>query len=510
MDNMKDDIKIVSYYIGKIVIGIGLLLIAPIIVAIVSGEIEPLIDFIISISIFMIVGCGLELLGNNFKKRFKWVHGLIIAALTWIVLMMLAAIPYYLSGHFNSYLDAMFDVMSGFTTTGVILIQDVDHASNALNMWRHLLTFVGGQGMVVLALSFLITKGTGIFCMYVGEAKDEKLLPNVSDTAKAIWTISLLYLAVGTLFQTIAGLAIGMNLQRSFLHGMWVFMGAWSTGGFTPQSQNILYYHSNLYEMVTIVFFIIGSFNFALHHAIWKGNHKEIYRNIEIVSFLTTLTLTTGLATMWLTKEGIYTNTISMFRKVVYQMLSAHTTTGFMTVYGKEFLYDWGSTGIFLISIAMVIGGSASSTAGGIKGIRMGICFKALKQNMKKFMSSENRVHVEKYHFIRKNVLEDDAIKSALLITLLYLITFGIGMFATVFAGYSLQEAMFESASVTGNVGLTIGVTSPSMPNALKITYILIMWLARLEFISAFAFIGTIVGGGKKLCKKSSKKLALS
>lgn len=493
----KDDIKIICYYMGKVVFGVGLLNLIPILTAIVFKEYEPLIDFSISFFVFMIVGLGLEVFGHNFKGRFKWSHGLVISALSWIVLMVLSAVPYSLSGYFKSYLDAMFDVMSGFTTTGIVLIQDLDHIPYSLNMWRHLLTFVGGQGMVVLALSCLITKSNGTLYMYVGEGKDEKLLPNVTDTAKAIWIISLVYLLVGTIILTIAGIYIGLSPSRSFLHGLWIFMAGWSTGGFAPQSQNILYYHNTLYEGITIVFFIIGSFNFALHHSIWKGNKKEIYKNIEMISFVSTLTLITILSIGWFNQLGIYKNAVSMFSKVFYQIVSAHTTTGFMNVYSSQFLYDWGTMGILLISIAMLIGGSACSTAGGIKGIRIGILVKALIQNIKKLVSSENRVYVEKYHFIRKNVLSDELVKNTLIIIILYIITFGVGVLGGVYYGYGINEAIFESASVTGNVGLTIGISTPDMPNGLKIIYIIIMWVARLEFISVFALIWNTCSGVK-------------
>ena len=508
MHNNRDDIKIIAYYIGKIIIGVGLLILIPIVTALIAGETVSIIDFSISFFVFMIIGLMLEQIGKGSKATFRWIHGLVISSLTWIVLMILAAIPYWLSGHFLSYLDAMFDVMSGFTTTGVVLIQDLDHASFSLNMWRHLLTFVGGQGMVVLALSFIITKGAGSLCMYVGEAKDEKLLPNVTETAKAIWIISLVYLIVGTSILTIVGIYIGLKPTTSFLHGLWIFMAAWSTGGFAPQSQNIVYYHSTLYETITIIFFVIGSFNFALHHAVWKGNKKEIYKNIEMISFMSTLLITTTLALRFFQKAGIYKDALGMFRRVFYQIVSAHTTTGFMTLYSRQFLYDWGSIGIVIISIAMLIGGSASSTAGGIKGIRVGFLFKGLLQNMKKVASPEKRVYIEKYNFNGKNVLSDEMIRNALLIIVLYFMTFGIGVVATLYCGYNLNEAIFESASITGNVGLTIGVTSASMPDGLKITYIIMMWLARLEFISAFAFMWTILNGVSKTCGKVFEKLA--
>ncbi|MGL4735916.1 MAG: TrkH family potassium uptake protein [Cellulosilyticaceae bacterium] len=506
MKHNKEQLKMIAYYLGKIVQGTGFLLIIPIVTALICTEWEPLLDFMISFNLFMLIGGGLVWLGKGFKGSLKWMQGMLVASLSWLVLMVLSAIPYYMSGHYLSYLDAMFDVMSGFTTTGLGLIQNLDHASNTLNMWRHLITFVGGQGMVVLALSFLITKGEGMVCMYVGEAKDEKLLPNVADTAKAIWQISLVYLAIGTLALTGAGLAIGMSGERSFLHGLWIFMGAWSTGGFAPQSQNILYYHSALYECVTIVFLVIGSFNFALHHAIWKGNRKEIYKNIEMVSFMVTLTVTTSMALFYIGKLGVYTDATTMFRKVFYQMVSAHTTTGFMNVYAGEFLKEWGTMGILMISFAMLIGGSATSTAGGIKGIRMGIMVKALGQNIKKLISPSNRVYVAKYHFGGKNALSDELIKNTLLIVVLYLLTFLVGVTATVMCGYGLEEAIFESASVTGNVGLTIGVTSPAMPDGLKVVYIVMMWAARLEFISAFALVWKFVSEVKDVCGKVVKR----
>lgn len=499
----RDDLKIIAYYLGKIIIGVGALLGIPIVTGILLGEYEPLIDFLISFFVFMSIGYSLVWCGSGFKGKFRWVHGLVIASLAWLVLMVLAALPYYLSGHFLSYLDAMFDVMSGFTTTGVVLIQDIDHISDSLNMWRHLLTFVGGQGMVVLALSFLITKGTGNVYMYIGEAKDERLLPNVTDTAKAIWVISLVYLVIGTVVLTLAGLGIGLDFRNSFLHGLWIFMAGWSTGGFAPHSQNVLYYHSTLYEVITIIFFVIGSFNFALHHAVWRGNKKELYKNIEIISFVSTLLISCILVFEWFGRQGLYTNWISMFRRVFYQMVSAHTTTGFMNVYPIQFLQDWGDFGIIIISIVMVIGASASSTAGGIKGIRVGLFVKGLKQTVKKLVSPTTRVCVEKYHFGKTEVITDEVMRNVLTIIILYLITFGIGILGGVYYGYGFSEAVFESASVTGNVGLSIGITAPAMPDGLKILYIIIMWVARLEFISALALIWSMVSGVKNIWRKA-------
>ena len=141
----------------------------PVITSICFKEWPAAVDFLLSLSISLSIGSLLVLSGKNTRKEVKiqWKHGLIIASFSWILLMILCAIPYRLSGNVLSFLDACFDVMSGFTTTGLVLTQDLDHLSMGLNMWRHILTFVGGQGMVVLALSLLVKNTAGAYKMYV-------------------------------------------------------------------------------------------------------------------------------------------------------------------------------------------------------------------------------------------------------------------------------------------------------------------------------------------------------
>ena len=477
----------------------------PLLTSLFLGEWNPLFDFIICMSISMILGFSLVLAGRKTRDdnvQVEWKHGFIVAALSWVVLMFLCSFPYLLSGHTHSLLDACFDVMSGFTTTGLALTQDLDHLSVGLNMWRHLLTFIGGQGMVVLALTFLLKNTGGAYKFYVGEGKDIELVPNVKGTARLIWKISMIYLVIGTVALWIAGIAIGLEPLPAFFHGLFIFESSWSTGGFAPNSQNILYYHSFAYEIITVVFFILGSLNFGLHYAIWQGKKKELVKNIETQSFFITSFIACALAVNGLSKLGVYTDAVSSFRRVVYNILSAHTTTGFGNVYARQFALEWGDFGVFIMVIVMLIGGSACSTAGGFKGLRVGIVFKGLIADVRKLLSSERNVKVYKYHHIKDSVLDDKTIKASALIILCYLVVFGIGTALGTYYGYPVSSAAFESASVTGNVGLSIGVTSMSMPALLKVYYIMAMYLGRLEFLSAFALIGYIIGGIKNLCLK--------
>ena len=502
-------INIISYYTGYIVLGTALLMLIPLLTSLILHEWNPLLDFLISMSVSVIAGLIMIFFGyetHENKVRLEWKHGFVVAALSWLILMFLCSLPYSLSGHVKSLLDGCFDVMSGFTTTGLVLTQDLDHLSVGLNMWRHMLTFIGGQGVVVLALSFMLKNLGGAYKLYVGEAKDIELVPNVIGTARIIWKISILYMLVGTLSLWLCGIYIGLSPLSAFFHGLFIFESAWSTGGFSPNTQNIMYYHSFAYEILTIIFMVLGSLNFGLHYAIWQGNKKELIKNIEIQSFFITSFLACAFAVVKLSQLGIYNNAISLFRRVVYNVLSAHTTTGFSNLYAKQFVTDWGDFGILIMIIAMLIGGSACSTAGGFKGLRVGIVCKGLITDIKKLLSSERSIKIYKYHHIKDCILTDTVVRTSALIILCYILLFVANTALAVFWGYPLADSAFEAASVTGNVGLSIGITSPSMPAILKIQYIIAMYLGRLEFIAAFALFGYILGGIKKLCTNSATR----
>jgi len=490
------DIKIILSNLGKISIILGIVMVFPLLIAILFKETDPMYDYLIGIFASFITGLfliQLSSLKDKTDSKIKWMHGMTVVSLSWIMAMVLGAIPLYLSGHFRSFLDACFDTMSGFATTGLALITDLDHLSYAHNMWRHLMIFLGGQGIILVGLTLFMSRTRGAFRLYVGEVREENILPNVIETVRVIWSLSIVYLILGSTILTIIMLFEGIPLSKAVLHGIWIFMATFDTGGFAPQSQNILYYHSPLFELATMFIMLLGAMNFRLHYALWTGNRKEIFRDIEIASFFITMGLTFFITSLGLSRADVYPGAIPMFRKGFYQLVSGHTGTGYATIYPRQFINEWTALAIMGLSTAMALGGGVCSTTGGIKALRIGIIYKAFSQEIKHLLTSELAVIIQRFHHIKDNILNDKQIKMAFLVTFNYLILFGIGALFGVFYGYPLMDSIFESISAAANVGLSCGITTPFMPTGLKIVYIIEMWAGRLEFMSIFVLAGLLV-----------------
>jgi len=488
-----NDIKNIGYYLGRITFVFGLLMFLPFVVGFfLFKERNPSFDFLIGANIAVLLGLALSWC-CKIEKDLHIAQAMVVVALSWLVAMALGAIPLFLSGHYNSFLDACFETMSGLTTTGLTLVQDLDHLSWTHNLWRHLGPFIGGQGMAIVAISFLFGATGGVFNIYVAEARDERLVPNVINTARLIWVISIAYLVIGTISLGLVGIFMGLKPSVAFFHGACIFMAGFDTAGFAPSSQNILYYHSLLFEIVTIVFMILGSFNFNLHYQLWSGKFKEIYKSIETRTLLLFIMLVSLITMAGLKHMGVYSDTAMMFRKGFFHVISGQTTTGYMTVYAKQFVMEWGDLALTGLIISMAFGGCACSTAGGIKMLRVGIIWKAFKEDIKKIISPEHAIVAERFHHIKTAFIQDAQVRSVLTVTFGYIFLYVLGAVIGIWLGYPLLDSIFESTSAAANVGLSCGITDISMPSILKVTYIVEMWAGRLELIAVFALVAFFV-----------------
>jgi trk system potassium uptake protein TrkH len=497
------DVRIVGFNLGRVVKNIGLLLLFPMPVCLIYFEVDVIPDFIMAASVSYSLGLILQILFHTGEEiRFK--HAMAISSLVWIFGSVLAGLPLWTSGSVKSVLDGTFDGMSGWTTSGLSVIPDIDHLSHSINFWRHLTQFIGGAGIVVFGLALLTKSVSGASRLYVSEGRDEKIYPSITKTAKAIFGICLMFLALGSVVLTVIGLHEGMSISNSLFDAMMTTMAAFSTGGFSPHSQNLLFYHSTAYEIAAIVISIIGAFNFALHFSVLTGNRQEMRKNFEIITITATIVALTLITMTFLIYFNVYSDYLSLFRKGFFQLVSGHTTTGFQTINVIQFTRDWPYLSLFAVTVSMLLGACACSTGGGIKALRVGIIVKMFIREVKKMILPENAVIIEKYHHIHKSVINDRTARGAMLVAMGYILLFAGGSLVTMFYGYSMIDSMFETASALGNTGLSIGITSYQMPWLLKVNYIFLMWVGRLEIISVFVLLGIVYVGVKQLSYASA------
>jgi trk system potassium uptake protein TrkH len=289
-----------------------------------------------------------------------------------------------------------------------------------------------------------------------------------------------------------------------------IFFAAFDTGGFAPQSTSLGYYHSAVFEAVTAVLMVAGALSFGLHFRLWNraarrardrlakqsagrddGDRWATLRSLEVRSILTTFGITMVLTFFGLAALGIYTSVGGLSRQGFFQILSAHTGTGFATIPSSE-LALWGGLAFGGIAIAMALGGMASSTAGGVKAMRVGIVARTIRDDVKGDLLPEGALVDDSYYQFGKHRLTNDVARSAMIVSLLFVALFLLGAGVGLAYGVPLQAALFESVSAGASVGLSVGVTSPTMPVVLKLTYIAEMLLGRLEFIAVFVLIGFI------------------
>lgn len=486
------DLRLIGYYLGKVATGLSLMMLVPAAVALALGEWNSATALLAGTGICIAFGQLTEWRLAT-SDTLRAAHGTVIVALAWLVGSVLAAVPLFLSGHVSSFVDAWFEAMSGLTTSGLSVVQDLDHLSYSMSFYRHLTHFVGGQGVVIVILA-IMTAGGGAGTMYVAEGREERIVPNIVRTARFIFIIASAYLVVGTAALLVALEVGGIGGWRGFGHAINLFFAAFDTGGFAPTSQSVAYYHSLAVESVLTVLMVAGTMSFALHYQLWLGRTRQLARDLEARSLLVTLGGLTVLGLFGLAQSGAFTDVGGLFRKGFFTIISAHSGTGFTVNSGTLLVTDWGVLAPAAIVAAMAFGGMAGSTAGGIKAMRIGLTVKAVQHDLRKVLQPESALVITTYHSGRRRILRDRTARAATTVLLLYVLTYlGGAAVALAYGRWDITEALFESVSAAANVGLSVGIVTPDMPTGLQVTYIVQMWLGRLEFVAVFALIGYLV-----------------
>ncbi len=270
-------------------------------------------------------------------------------------------------------------------------------------------------------------------------------------------------------------------------------MAAFDTGGFATMSTSVGYYHSFVVELVLVVLMIAGALSFLIHHELWRGRARTLLESLETRTFAATGVLVTTLLLLGLARAGTYTDPVSLLRRGVFSIVSAHTSTGFTVNASRLFVTDWGLVAPAILLLGLALGGMASSTAGGVKAIRVGLVAKSVARDIRRAIQPDAAVVVASFRKRRRRIITDAHVHQAITILVLYLGMFLVGAVLGVFYGLSFDQALFESTSATVNGGMSVGVLTPETPLPLKLVHTLQMWLGRLEFMAVFALGGYLV-----------------
>lgn len=516
-----EHIKLIFKQIGGLLIVLGYAMAIPMIVSLIYSEFYPAIGFLLTGLINIGLGYA-SYRGIRSKEEISMHHALVIAALGWFAVVVMGAVPYTLIAYitptevamnwipqgadfgsslwyFKNPLHAIFDSMSGFTTTGLSMAVHEPTIGKGLLFYRHYTQLLGGAGFVVLTLAVLKqSNGKVAYLLYGSESTGERLQTTILDTARSIWKVyigvtafSFVFLVVGTLI-ILPDYSFAENIFDSVNHAM----AGQSTGGFSTLDDSIAGYHSKAMEALYLVPMILGALSLTFYfRVIHERNIRYFWKDIQTRSILILSVLGSIMLSLMLMATGYISEP---FRVGTFQFVSALSTTGWQTTD----LHPWDSGSILFISlIGMVIGGAYGSTVGGIKMIRILLIFKGLFWQINNIFSSDRSIKV--VNFNGKRLLPEEMNKDLALvgtfvfIYLVFLMTGTMISYYTMGDGFELKHALFESASAQGTVGLSCGITHPDMSPGLEITYILQMWIGRLEIIPVLVLFRSVFAGTK-------------
>ena len=418
------------------------------------------------------------LLWFSFRKSGKSVgkkEGYVIVSLGWVLFSLFGSLPFIISGAIPSFTDAFFETISGFTTTGASILNNIEGLSNGLLYWRSLTQWLGGMGIIVLSLVILPLLGFGGMQLFIAEVPGptpDKLHPRVKETAKRLWGVYCLFTGLEILLLWIGE----MNFFDALCHSFTTM----ATGGYSTKQLSIAAYPSAYTQYVISLFMIIAGVNFTLSYFALHLKFKQIWRNEEFRWFIGIILFFTLAVTIVLMLTG-NSNVEKTFRDSLFQVSSIITTTGFATA---DYL-QWVTPAWVLIFIVMFFGGSAGSTGGGIKIIRVVLVLKNGLLELKKLLHPNAIIPVR----IDKMAVKPEILSNVLAFLSVYILVIVISIVVITFVGYDFETSIGGVVATLGNIGPGIGGVGPAFNFAFfnafaKWLFSFLMLIGRLELFT--------------------------
>ena len=461
----KRDFFVIFQNLGTVMEGVGAVVLIPLIVALIYNE-QTYLCFLVPALISLSIGYVLKRFsGEGTNLRLK--HGMIIAALAWLWAAFIGSLCLYLSTDI-SFLDAYFESMSAWTGSGLTMYANVEILPKSVLFLRSLEQWVGGLGVVIVVIGVLIRPGTAAARLYKAEAREEKIKPSIVNTVKTIWWIYLFYTVLGIILYVIAGMPLFDAINNCFTN--------LSTGGMSIKNDNIGAYQSIWIYIVTMVLMILGGTSFLVHYKAIKGKITDVLKDIQFQAMIIIVTVFSVLLMLY--------GNLSDINSVFY-VVSALSCTGSNTMTSIQ-MVNWTAYVKIILVACMIIGMSAGSTTGALKLIRVVTLVKGVYWDILKVVSPEGSVIPRK---ISGKTVKDAEIKEAGSYVFLYFFCILVSWIVFTKYGYGGIDSLFEIASAQGNVGLSVGITSATMPKIPEIFMIINMWVGRIEIIPAIVLL---------------------
>lgn len=481
------DYATMGFYLGVLLYVLGALMIIPVVIALLFGETSCAIDFLLGIAVCFAFGSLLQMCNKGKLDRRR---SYLVAASGWIVVAIVAAVPMYVSGSYDSVINAVFDALSSLTTTGISLLEDVDHMAYSQITWRVLLAILGAQGVVVIGL-YLGFFGEGSYSSRVNaQARHESLTISLRNTSRQIFIIFAIFILCATLVAAMIGAGLGLAPKDSIMNGFWLSASAFASSSFIPHQASLIFYHSTGLNVFLAVVMLLGTINFVVYLLLLKGRVRESFRSTETFSIFIWAGALIVVVSAILCREEIYSTILGLINHGTLMTISCITTCGMQTVYPEQFGITLVDSALVVLMVACLVGISSCSSSGGIKIFRIGQVLQWIAYTVKSALLPNNAyatLSSGRSTNSRRIYPKDASI--AMVITVLYIAATGLGAVCFIIHGYPALNSLFESVSYVSNAGITTGISSASMPIDLKLISMFQMWAGRLEFIALFALL---------------------
>lgn len=474
------NIKVILYFIGFVLIFISLFMVFPVLVSLLyqQNDVKPLI---VSLAVTLLSGVIIYLFTKKHKRDdVRHREAFIIVTLTWIVMSFFGCIPFLLSGTFDSFTDAYFESMAGFTTTGASVLTNIESVPGGILFWRSMTQWIGGMGIIVFALAILPLLGTGgmqLFKAEVPEISVDKLRPRIIDMAKALWIIYVILTATDAVLLYTAGMGVYDAICHAFT--------TMATGGFSTKNSSIAHFKNPSVEYITSIFMFLAGINYSLYFYVFKGKFSKLWKSNEFRFYLSVTAIGVLLITMALWKSS-YASIFDSFRYALFQTVSIMTTTGYATADYER----WVPVAQVLLILLMFFGGMIGSTGGGIKQVRILLMIKQGYREMYQLIHPRAVTAVK----LDEKFLDKEVLGSIWGLVFLFLGICAVASIAMAATGQDIITSTTTVISAMCNVGPAFGVAGPtenyaSIPFIGKWILIFCMLIGRLEIYTVLILL---------------------